>query len=257
MNIPIVNIYGFDGDGTATAKQNKLNYVLQLGTLSSALEHAVPEQMFVTPENPGEAISAVKALSKASAAGQRIYHINQQNQSAILPFINHDSLVMNEIRNALAVGKEVITHTDAVSVPGWSGAGYIVYDPASGDGAYKIGGGANGSHSLMGAYGGAMVQTLAAFVNIMNKVTPGLVSGPVGFVVFLSLAMMTFTLAVIGVLTDAKFQVATFEEMNAYVTITALGILTIPWMKALAPIIAAFVMTLMVANRLMEPVIRK
>lgn len=149
MNIPIVNIYGFDGDGTAAAKQSKLNYVLQLGTLSSALEHAVPEQMFVTEESPGEAISAVKALSKASAAGQRIYQINAQNQSAALPLINHDSATMNEIRNALATGKEVITHTDAVSVPGWSGAGYIIYDPVTGDGAYKIGGGSNGASLII------------------------------------------------------------------------------------------------------------
>ncbi len=44
-----------------------------------AVEHAIPEQMFVTPENPGEAVSAVKALSKAAAAGQRTYHITPAN----------------------------------------------------------------------------------------------------------------------------------------------------------------------------------
>src|SRR5690606_8013578 len=99
MNIPIVNIFGFDGDGSASAKQSRLNYVLQIGTLSSALEHAVPEQMFVSEDNPGEAISAVKALSKASAAGQRIYHITQANQASVSPNIHHNSLVMNEIRN--------------------------------------------------------------------------------------------------------------------------------------------------------------
>ena len=52
---------------------------------------------------------------------------------------------MAEIQNALNIGKEVITHTDAVSVPGWSGAGYIILDPVTGDGAYKIGGGQNGA----------------------------------------------------------------------------------------------------------------
>jgi hypothetical protein len=51
---------------------------------------------------------------------------------------------MEEIRNALNAGKEVITHTDAVSVPGWKGAGYILFDPQTGDGAFKIGGGMNG-----------------------------------------------------------------------------------------------------------------
>jgi hypothetical protein len=51
---------------------------------------------------------------------------------------------MNEIKNALNAGKEVITHTDAVSVPGWTGAGYYITDPIIGDGAYKIAGGGNG-----------------------------------------------------------------------------------------------------------------
>ena len=44
-----------------------------------------------------------------------------------LPNIHHDVDTMNEIRNALNAGKEVITRTDAVSVPGWSGAGYYHY----------------------------------------------------------------------------------------------------------------------------------
>ncbi len=42
------------------------------------------------------------------------------------------------------------THTSSVSVPGWSGAGYIVIDPKSGDGAYVIsGGGSNGGFILI------------------------------------------------------------------------------------------------------------
>src|SRR5690606_35271857 len=113
MNIPIVNNFGYDGDGSDAAQQAKLNYILQVGTLSSALEHAVPEQMFVTAENPGEAISAVKALAKASVAGQRIYHITPANQAGVLPNIHHNALVLAEIQNALNTGKEVITHTDA------------------------------------------------------------------------------------------------------------------------------------------------
>ena len=80
MNIPIVNVYRHDGDGSEEARQDKVNYVLQVGTLSSALEHAIPEQMFATP------------------------------QASVLPNIHHDSLVMNEISNALNTGRDVITH---------------------------------------------------------------------------------------------------------------------------------------------------
>jgi len=117
----------------------------QVGILSSALEHAVPEQMFTTdPLNPADGVSTVKALSKASQAGQRIYHLTQENQATALPSIHHSPETMTEITKALAVGKEVITHTDAISVPGWSGAGYIILDPQTGDAGYKISGGGNG-----------------------------------------------------------------------------------------------------------------
>lgn len=140
FDIPLFNISGMD-DGDAVKKKQ---FVIQTGILSSALEYAVPEQMFVNAQNPGEAISAVKALQKANQQGQRIYHITQANMGATLPNIHHNAVTMDEIRNALYAGKEVITHTDAVSVPGWSGAGYIILDPKTGDGAYKIGGGGNG-----------------------------------------------------------------------------------------------------------------
>ena len=68
------------------------------------------------------------------------------NQSATLANIHHDPATLDEISNALASGREVITHTDPVSVPGYSGAGYIILDPVTGEGAYKIGGGSNGGY---------------------------------------------------------------------------------------------------------------
>lgn len=145
MNIPIVNAFGFDQNDDEIGRVARLNYIFLSGVISSALESAVPEQMFIHPGETGEAISAAKALSKAIAAGQKIFHITNANQASVLPNISHNPVTMNEIRNALAVGKEVITHTDAVSVPGWNGAGYIIFDPVSGDGAYKIAGGSNGA----------------------------------------------------------------------------------------------------------------
>lgn len=87
--------------------------------------------------DPGEAISAVKALAKANAQGQRIYQITPANQGTTLPNIHHHLDTMTEIRTALAAGLEVITHTDAVSIPGWSETGYIILDPGTGSGAFK------------------------------------------------------------------------------------------------------------------------
>lgn len=184
FDIPLTNISGVNDGDKAQQKQ----FVLQAGILSSALEHAVPEQMFTNAQNPGEAISAVKALQKASAAGQRIYHITQANQAAILPNIHHDADTMNEIRNALNAGKEVITHTNKVGVPGWTGAGYIITDPDTGSGAYKIAGGGNG--------GWYTLLAVASTALLLIAVTPVgiLVSMPI-LIALVALQILTVSLA--------------------------------------------------------------
>jgi len=133
--------------------------------------------MFVNEQNPGEAISAVKALQKASAQGQRIYQITQANQASTLPNIHHAQATMDEIRHALNAGKQVTTHTDAVSVPGWSGAGYIIIDPTTGDGAYKISGGGNGGFILEVIQG--LFNFLGLSVDIASKLDK-LFNGPFG-----------------------------------------------------------------------------
>lgn len=118
---------------------------IQIGALTSALEHGIPEQQFSTTETPADAVSAVKAFSLANDDGQRIYQITQDNKSDVLPLIQHRDQTMREIEEALAAGKMVATHSDPISIPGWTGAGYIIIDPKIGDGAYKISGGMNGS----------------------------------------------------------------------------------------------------------------
>ena len=132
-------IQALDGD---TTKRRDLS--LQTGMLSSALEHAVPEQLFKVPQQAGHGVSAVRALQLAAQQGQRIYHITPANQAQVFPNLHLDGLAINEIMQALATGKEVIAHTDRISVPGWTGEGYILFDPISGGGAYKITGGSNG-----------------------------------------------------------------------------------------------------------------
>ena len=109
-------------------QQKTVDFSVQVGTIGSALEHQVPEQMFNTdPNNPTEAISAVKALQKANAAGQAIYRIDSSNIDAVL--LNIHTGIQGEIQSAVNSGKYVMTHSDNVSVPGWSGCGYIVIDP--------------------------------------------------------------------------------------------------------------------------------
>ena len=164
-----VNIRVFRQFGTQqidTEQSRLLN--IQTGILSSALEHAVPEQLFNDPNAaPADGVSAVKALALANSQGQQIYQITPANQAQILPNIHFASETMDEIRSALAVDREVITHTDPIAVPGWAGAGYIIMDPVTGSAAYKISGGNNGGFFTGFAQGiaiGALFISLFAII---------------------------------------------------------------------------------------------
>lgn len=151
FDIPFIQV-----SQTSDGDQERLKqFNLQTGVLSSALEHAIPEQMFALTDpnaTAPDAISAVKALQKAAATGQQIYQITQDNMNQVLGNIHHDISTMNEIRSSLNVGKVVITHTDRVSVPGWSGAGYVILDPDTNVGAWKISGGSNGGWLVIAAF---------------------------------------------------------------------------------------------------------
>lgn len=109
------------------------------------MEHLVPEQMFSTDNAPAEGISAVKALALASAEGQKIWTIDQNNVDVALATIDLDADIETEIRNAVRAGKVATTFV------GSSNVGYLLVDPSTGAGAYKIAGGANGGQLLTDA----------------------------------------------------------------------------------------------------------
>ena len=114
---------------------------------------------------------------------------------------------MNEIRNSLNAGKEVITHTDAVSVPGWSGAGYIITDPDTGAGAYKISGGGNGSYFL-GLFLGFTISLILATAFAGTVLSAG-IAGPLLIPILISLFghLTIFSLLLVE---DAGFDRACF-----------------------------------------------
>jgi hypothetical protein len=119
-------------------------FVLASGMNGSALEHSVPEQMFSTPDNPAEGVSAVKALKLANDQGIPIYTINQSNIDTILPQLQVDPDVKADIVNAVNAGKVVTVSKTNITFNGWTGCGYIIIDPTTGNGAYMISGGMRG-----------------------------------------------------------------------------------------------------------------
>ncbi|OIN87329.1 MAG: hypothetical protein CO150_08365 [Nitrospirae bacterium CG_4_9_14_3_um_filter_53_35] len=117
---------------------------------SSALEHSVPEQLFSTPENPVQGVSAVKALAIANSQGIPIYQINKTNINAILPNLQLDGYTVSDIRNAVNAGLEVTVQQRESNFQGRMVAGYLIIDPSTGAGAYMISGGSNGAILILG-----------------------------------------------------------------------------------------------------------
>ncbi|WP_353348554.1 transglutaminase domain-containing protein [Oceaniserpentilla sp. 4NH20-0058] len=127
-----------------------LKYNQIIGNRYSSMENLVPELLFTTPENSAKGISAVKAINLAALQGQKIWTINPSNLDVALNSmsLNHDT--ETEIRNSVNAGKIVTTHNYSLNYEGWIGEGYIIIDPETGAGAYKIAGGENGGKVKVG-----------------------------------------------------------------------------------------------------------
>ncbi len=120
-------------------------FMLTSGSIGSALEHGIFEQLYSVPS-----VSAIKILQLTSEQGVPIYNINASNVEAILPRLQVSQEVKDAIRNAVAQGREVIIPERNIQYYNWTGVGYIVLDPETGAGAYMISGGlAGGSWALI------------------------------------------------------------------------------------------------------------
>lgn len=131
------------------SKEARLAFMRNSGIRLSAMEHLVPEQIFSTDQHSAFGISAVKAIDLAAAEGQKIWTITHTNLDQALTDINLSAEIESEIRNSVYSGKVVTTHQRHISYYGSSAAGYIIIDPETGAGAYKISSGENGGVLLL------------------------------------------------------------------------------------------------------------
>jgi len=121
------------------------SFMLTSGSVGSALEHSIFEQLYSVPS-----VSTVKILQVASEQGLKIYNINASNVDVVLPRLQVSQEVKDAIRNAVAQGREVTIPERNIQYYNWTGVGYIVLDPETGAGAYMISGGlAGGSWALI------------------------------------------------------------------------------------------------------------
>ncbi len=151
-------------------RQTGIDFTQSSGSRWSVMEHLVPEQMFSTPEAPAHGISAVEALALASAEGQTIWTIDQNNLTLALTQINLSDEVETEIRNAVLAGKIATAHESQLTYHSWVGSGYLLLDPQTGAGAYKIAGGMNGGATSGGA--GDVVQWSNWLVDFVDLLMP-------------------------------------------------------------------------------------
>jgi len=130
------------GGGGVSAK---VSYARASAFISSRLEGTHWGMLLGKGQAADVAISASHALTEAMQEGQKIYVVDSSNDSALLASLNnYDPVVQQDVSNALASGKRVSISERNVGIGTWTGIGYIVEDPATGAGAYKIAGGQNG-----------------------------------------------------------------------------------------------------------------
>lgn len=211
--------------------QKRIAYIRQIGSAASAFEHAVPEQLFADPSKPTtdpsqpQGVSAVKALAIAASQGQKIYTLNNKNQAyhaSIVASLATDADSKAEISNALYAGKEVTVHQSDITAYGWKGIGYIILDPDSGAGAYKISGGANGGTLNFLDSNAGVIGLVAAMIGSI-PVTSGLLPFLVPLLAF-TIAAALFTVGLILFLDSLDGGPCDAGALAAYV---ALGIVAL------------------------------
>lgn len=171
MDAPFLSIVKAKDGNSNTVRQ----YMLSSGMTMSALEHKVPEQLFSTTSNPAEGVSAVKALKIANDQGIPIYTVNQQNIATALPQLQVGQQVLDDIQNAINARKVVTVSKTNINFNGWVGCGYIIIDPDTGAGAYKISGGTNGGSIELDNVWGAL-DSIGTLISIQFAIMAAAIS---------------------------------------------------------------------------------
>ncbi|ATQ78145.1 hypothetical protein CR152_29255 [Massilia violaceinigra] len=227
---------------------DKADHMRRIGAESSAAEHTIPEILARNAALPAshpaqpQGVSAVKALAVAAAQGQRIYALNSRNlslHSTILQSLAIDQDVKSEIANALASGKEVTVHEKNIAISGWTGSGYLILDPQTGAGAYKIAGGGNGGEVIF--QGGAALFALTQIMSFAfyggTAIGLALVAGPVVVGITLLIAVVTLVAALATDPDKLWIQTELTKRLAIIVGLVQLGALAF----ALSPFLFFFV----------------
>lgn len=226
----------------------KVQYLLATGMNSSALEHAVPEQLFSTPTAPVEGVSAVKALNIANDLGIPIYTVTQSNIASVLPQLQVDAQVKTDIQNAVNAGKVVTVSKTDITFKGWTGCGYIITNPTTGEGAYMIGGGLNGSNVPVDDSKWGLIDSIAFLCGTKAEVLKGAI-GPEFVKIFENVAKkLGVVLTVVQWFQDlnqinSNPDVDPYKWLSAYLVISSVMLLSVALIFAM-PAMSLFAVVL-------------
>ncbi|MGL5085634.1 MAG: transglutaminase-like domain-containing protein, partial [Clostridium sp.] len=120
-------------------KAKEDSYVKQTGAISSMIEHSILEQLTGLPS-----VSTTKIMSEAARQGITIYNINSQNIDEILPKLEVDTFIKDDIKNSVSLGRTITIPAENIDFYDWNGIGYVVQDEATGSTGYMISGGHSG-----------------------------------------------------------------------------------------------------------------
>jgi len=120
--------------------RDKLTRYLSLrGLMGSFSEHAIFENI-----HGFTGISAVKALQIANTQSIPIHEINAANFDQLFPLLQLSSDDRLEIQQGVQAGLTAIVPEREFAIDEWRGVGFIVKDPVTAAGVYRISGGLSG-----------------------------------------------------------------------------------------------------------------
>ena len=115
------------------------DFLLASGLEGSALEHRLFEDDLAIPS-----VSTAKALQLAAQRGIEVLDLGPENVECVLPGLPLDEGVKAEIRDAAAKGYRIRVPAAPLTVQAWTGVGYLILDPATGESAWQLQGGHSG-----------------------------------------------------------------------------------------------------------------
>jgi RHS repeat-associated protein len=150
------------------------DFLLASGLEGSVLEHRLFEDDLEIPS-----VSTAKALQLAGQGGIEVHDLGPENAEAILAGLPLDESVKDEIRAGVASGYHARVPEAPLSLLAWTGVGYLILDPATGESAWQLQGGHSG-----GVTAPAVIDLPASLVDVVwrQSETPSPRPGGVAFI---------------------------------------------------------------------------